>query len=280
MSMINKIIVCNSITHLLKEDVGNYVVVCGSHGGLASAAYVIESRICKGVILNDAGVGKNGAGIASLEILNGCGIFAACVDKDTACIGKGIDTLNGIISHANEIAKDIGLHQGQKARVAADLMATTSLKKSQKKYYKKLNNIETIIYSSENEVRIVALDSNSMVRAEHRKAVVMTGSHGGLVGDKPAVPHPVIGAFYNDAGVGKNQAGISRLPWLQDHNIFGATVDANTASIGLGMDTYECGIISYVNDLALRIGIEPGMKAKVAAKLIVKKYDLTGNKII
>ena len=98
----------------------------------------------------------------------------------------------------------------------------------------------------------------------------MTGSHGGLVGSLPAVKYPVAAAFYNDAGVGKADAGISRLTWLENNYIYGATVDANTARIGIGLETYESGIVSHVNALAESIGICPGMSAKAAAQVILR----------
>lgn len=97
----------------------------------------------------------------------------------------------------------------------------------------------------------------------------MTGSHGGQVGTQPAVKYPVAAAFYNDAGVGKDNAGISRLKWLEENNIYGATVDANTARIGIGIDTYHSGIVSHVNTLAGSIGIRPGISAKDAAQIIL-----------
>ena len=131
----------------------------------------------------------------------------------------------------------------------------------------------TIVYRSPMGYRIVTLDSNSMVTTDNRMDIILTGSHGGLVGDQPAVKYPVIAAFYNDAGIGKDRAGISRLAWLQRKGIPAATVDAGTARIGTGLDTYESGIISHVNRIAEALGIAPGMPSKDAALRIVKKKE-------
>ncbi len=60
------------------------------------------------------------------------------------------------------------------------------------------------------------MDSNGDVHAEDTGHIIVTGSHGGLLGGKPetAVKHPVFAAVYNDAGIGIDDAGISRLPVL------------------------------------------------------------------
>ena len=63
------------------------------------------------------------------------------------------------------------------------------------------------------------------------------------------------------------------LPRLQEAGILGATVDAATARIGVGLETYECGVISYVNPLAREAGIVPGMKAKEAAWEVLNQMD-------
>ncbi len=109
-----------------------------------------------------------------------------------------------------------------------------------------------------------------MVTEENQMDIIMTGSHGGRVGSLPAVKYRVAAAFYNDAGVGKDNAGISRLTWLEENHIYGAAVDANTARIGIGMETYESGIVSHANALAESIGIRPGIGAKEAAQIILR----------
>jgi hypothetical protein len=93
------------------------------------------------------------------------------------------------------------------------------------------------------------------------------------VGSAPVVKYPVIAAFYNDAGIGKEQAGITRLPRLQEAGIIGATVDAHTARIGVGMETYQYGIISHANQLAIDLGIAKGMRAYDAAWRILREKE-------
>ncbi|MBV8777342.1 MAG: hypothetical protein JO258_09120 [Alphaproteobacteria bacterium] len=69
---------------------------------------------------------------------------------------------------------------------------------------------------------------------EHKDAIVVTGSHGGLLGGKPetALKYDVAGALYNDAGLGIDEAGVSRLPALDRRGIPAATVAASSARIG------------------------------------------------
>jgi len=62
--------------------------------------------------------------------------------------------------------------------------------------------------------------------------VVVSGSHGGLSAARfalQALPHL---AVFNDAGIGKDGAGIAALTWLQPHGIAAVTVAHDSARIG------------------------------------------------
>jgi len=265
------IILADSITHVEDESALPIVVICGSHGGWASGVFTLQKKI-KGVIFNDAGGGKDQAGMAALPLLDTYRIVAATVDAFSARIGVAEETAHGIISHVNGAAREAGVRPGMTAREAAEIMravpsdisSRSSALKEQ--YHEQL----TVIHTSPSGYRIVAMDSNSMVTPENKKDIIMTGSHGGLVGSVPAVKYPVIAAFYNDAGVGKEQAGVSRLAWLQKAGVISATVDAATARIGVGMETYLHGIISHAGVAAQEIGITRGTRAFDAAWRILK----------
>jgi hypothetical protein len=99
---------------------------------------------------------------------------------------------------------------------------------------------------------------------EHRHAIVVTGSHGGLLGNRPetALKYDVLGALYNDAGIGKDEAGISRLPALDARGIAAATVSAASARIGDAHSTYEDGVISRVNARAAALGLRESISAR------------------
>jgi hypothetical protein len=265
------ILLADSITHVPDQSPIPAVIICGSHGGWAAAVFAAQKRV-KGVIFNDAGGGKDRAGIAGIFFLEKQGIYAATVDAFSARIGIAGETEAGIVSHVNALGKKAGIRPGIPAREAAEIMREAPLLEGAESSQapEELEEQMTVIHISPTGYRIVTMDSNSMVTPENRNDIILTGSHGGLVGSAPAVKYPVIAAFYNDAGIGKEGAGITRLPWLQKAGIIGVTVDAATAKIGVGMETYQSGVISHVNSLAREIGLAPGMRACEAAWKILR----------
>lgn len=117
-SVIGIIVVMDSIAYINEQNEGD-IIVCGSHGGKSAAEHAARFKP-KGVIFNDAGRGKNDAGIGGLEILNREGIMAAAVDTMSSRIGEGLDSYNsGVISAANEKAKQVGIETGISAKEAA-----------------------------------------------------------------------------------------------------------------------------------------------------------------
>ena len=98
------------------------VVICGSHGGYSAAVLALQGNIT-GAIFNDAGGGKEGAGVAGLDILNHYGVPAAAVDAFTAKIGIASETAKGIVSHANPLAQSAGVRIGSRADYAAQIAA-------------------------------------------------------------------------------------------------------------------------------------------------------------
>jgi len=116
-------IVCvDSVALATAQDKGQ-VLAAGSHAALPSADYV--ARV--GPILslcNDASMGIEDAGIASLPVLGRAGIAAAAVSSMTARIGDGRSTLlDGVISALNREAELLGGKIGMKALDLARLAA-------------------------------------------------------------------------------------------------------------------------------------------------------------
>ena len=210
----------------------------------------------------------------ALSLMEKYGIYGATVSAFSAKIGVALETARGVISSLNLPARRLGVREGMVAGEAAEMMRRApGVNIPADRIGEDSQEQSHIIHVSPKGTRILTMDSNSMVTRENERDIVLTGSHGGLVGNRPATKYPVLAAFYNDAGVGKEQAGISRLPRLQEAGIIGATVDAATARIGVGLETYECGIISYVNSLAREAGIVPGLKAKEAAWRVLNQMD-------
>lgn len=92
------------------------MIVCGSHGGVSSGRYALQAAP-DAVIFNDAGVGKENAGIAALAMLQDAGIAAGAVAHTSARIGDANSTLEGgVITHLNAEALGQGGRVGMTCR--------------------------------------------------------------------------------------------------------------------------------------------------------------------
>ena len=61
-------------------------------------------------------------------------------------------------------------------------------------------------------IQIIAEPSVTKLDARHRDVVLVAGSHGGVIAGFLAARAGVRAVILNDAGVGRDQAGISSLP--------------------------------------------------------------------
>ena len=97
------------------------VVVSGSHGGTSAAGFVLaQERPPLACFFNDAGVGKEGAGVAGLALLQPRGTVAATYSHDSARIGDAADgAASGIITHLNAAATAAGLAEGMRVGASA-----------------------------------------------------------------------------------------------------------------------------------------------------------------
>ena len=256
----------SSVTRLGPEVVGR-IVVSGSHGGIY-AGYLAAKARAGAVILNDAGIGRDGAGIGCLGYCDALGMAAATVSHTSARIGDAQDTLDaGLLSRVNETARAAGCAVGMSCLDAALVLREAPPPRSAPEYAEARH----VIGETPAGLRLVCVDSISLVvEGEDEGRIVLSGSHGGLVASRQhlAIRVAAAGAFFNDAGIGKSRAGITRLPALDARGIAAATVAAASARIGDGRSTYEDGIVSCVNETARAAGIEPGMSAREATTLI------------
>ena len=98
------------------------VVVCGSHGGVYPG-YLAARAGLRAVLLNDAGVGLDRAGIGCLNYCQALGMACATVGHASARIGDADDMqARGLISHANAIAADLGVAAGTTVAQALELL--------------------------------------------------------------------------------------------------------------------------------------------------------------
>src|SRR5262249_15478355 len=254
-------IVTDSVT-MLGADAHGRAALAASHAGVY-AAYLAAKAGVKAVILSDAGVGRERAGIRGLEYLQAMNVPAAAIGHRSARIGDGIDCAKrGIISVVNAPAAALGLRVGMHANVALDLLAASETPASPKPAPQE----ETRHRLAEAEaagVSVYAVDSASLVTPQDAGAVILTGSHGAPLGGRPetAIKVAAFAAVYNDADRGADDCGVSRLPALDARGIAGATVSAWSARIGDGLSTYRDGFVSAVNEAAARLGGEVGIPA-------------------
>lgn len=246
--------------------------MCGSHGG-AYAGYLAARSGVRAVILNDAGVGLDRAGIGALDHCQSLGVAAATVAHSSARIGDAEDMLaHGLISYRNAIAAGLGVDIGMGCADAAGLLRAAPSGRSAGADYAEAR---TLLGTNRHGLSIVCVDSVSLVTDDDIGQIVLSGSHGGIVSGQRglAIRVAAAAAFYNDAGVGKDAAGVSRLAVLDEQRIAAATVAADTARIGDGRSTYETGILSHANATAAALGIVAGMPAREAVERVVPAAD-------
>jgi hypothetical protein len=86
---------------------------------------------------------------------------------------------------------------------------------------------------------VALLDSITQVKPDHAGMVVVTGSHGGVSAAHYARAVAARLYVFNDAGVGKDEAGIAALTSLDAHGLAAATVSHLSARIGEARDTWD-----------------------------------------
>lgn len=112
-----RVVIMDSITKVAPGDKGS-IVVAASHGGASSGEFALEVPL-RLVVLNDAGIGKDDAGIASLAMLEACGVAGATVSHNSARIGDSLDMWQeGTLSRLNAPARTMGLREGERLRDA------------------------------------------------------------------------------------------------------------------------------------------------------------------
>jgi len=257
--------VLNSATHA-DAGVAGRVVVAGSHGG-AYPACRLAAFGPRGIILNDAGFGFDNAGVASLDYLDDLRIAGAVVDHRSARIGDGADMYRrGRISAVNSAAAVLGCAVDQSCAEAASRMAGAALSSCRVPAIQETRHI-----LRGGDTPVIGLDSVSLVREDDVGAIIVSGSHGGLIGPaRSAVKVDVLAAVFHDAGIGCDDAGISRLPALDALGIAAATVDGATARIGDARSIWATGRLSAVNVLANTFGAEVGLDVPGFADVLIR----------
>lgn len=271
-SLPDSIVVLDSVT-LFDASHHGAVAYCGSHAGIYAAYYAAMKGIAA-IVLNDAGIGRERAGIAGLALLEGLGVPGAAVSHMSARIGDGRDGVErGILTTVNAPAAALGLTPGQTCREALLLLHKATPRPSPKPEPLEESRFE-VPEAGKDGVKVIVIDSMSLVKPEDDGHIIVAASHGGALGGRPemAIKHPVFACVCNDADRGIDGAGITRLPALEQRGIAGACVSAFSARIGDGRSTFADGYISALNDTARRHGglIGQSTKAFVAAMVAAR----------
>jgi hypothetical protein len=246
----------------LGPDAAGAVIVTGSHGG-RYAAYLTLKAHPRALIHNDAGVGKDEAGIAVLAMAEAIGVAAATASHASCRIGDAADMVaRGVVSHANRPAVALGVTAGMSCREAAERMLAAQ---PSRRGPEPCGETRRVLEEPGWRRRIVLIDSASLIKPEDKGQIVVTASHGALVGGNPAMALQVDGfaGVFHDAGVGIEGVGITRLPALDGRGIAGLAVSAASARIGDAQSVYEDGVISHANPAAKRLGATPGEPLKL-----------------
>ena len=256
------IVVAESVTQIGPEARGA-VLVAGSHGGLI-AAYLAAKSGARAVILNDAGVGKDAAGIAGLRWLEAIDMAAAAVAHTSARIGDGADALvRGVIAHANAFAAGSGVAPQMSCRDAAARLLRAPLPFG---VPPPCSEGRFVLREAPGECSIWALDSVGKVEAADAGRILVIGSHAALHGGRPesALAVAARAAVFHDAGCGA--AGVTRLPVLASRGIAAVAVDGGTARIGDARSLWETGVVAHVNAVAAHLGAHTGMTTQAFAR--------------
>jgi len=231
----------------------------------------------RAVFLNNAGVGKNQAGIRGLTHYEAENVLACAVDNHSAEIGIACDTYeSGVISHMTAQAASIGIQAGDSvkdaiAKIAINgslaqegeaVEASDTDEKSNKLSLKRQTQTQI------DGVTIIVTDSITFLNESNAGGIVVCGSHGGLSAGHYARKYGVKAVFFNDAGIGKNDAGVKSLAFLNDAGILACTVDCMSAEIFNGQDVLDNGVISTCNQLAKNRNITEQLAVKEALKCV------------
>ena len=118
-----RVLIVDSISYMGDDTRPSDVIVCASHGGFSAGEYVFRYPAPRAVIYNDAGLGKDNAGIVALSMLEEKGVAATTVSHNSARIGDSKDTYeNGVITHVNSVAASLKLSAGMTVKAVCEVL--------------------------------------------------------------------------------------------------------------------------------------------------------------
>jgi len=262
-----RIVALDSSSYLEPHPTGPAdVIVVGSYCGTRILAPMF-SRGVKAVIATDAGIGKDEAGISGLKHGEIIGVPVAAIAAMSAETSNGRSTLLGAISRANAPARALGVTPGMAAHEAAALLAKAS---AGKPVPTPLGAEEAAVVVEEgSHGRIWATPGTTSIKDRIPNDVICSGANSSRVFADGVLRMAAKGGIANDAGIAKNDSAVEGVKLLGERNVPAAAVATLSARLGEGLSTWNDGVISVVNPLAVSRGIKVGMTAKDAARLML-----------
>ena len=258
------VLVVDTVTKLTATHTGA-VLVGASHCGVYAVHLAARARV-RALILTDAGIGLEGAGIGGLGWAEQFSLPVAAAGHMSCRIADGEDVMaNGIIQHVNKMAAGLNCHIGLSVADCAERMRQAEDVRDTPPDY---GEARFLIDITAGQIDVVGCDSISLLLPEDAGRFAVTASHGALLGGRVEdglVDMALAGVTFNDAGIGKDDAGIARLSVLDDRGIPAATVDTLTARIGDAQSNWQTGMLSRVNGMAELLGVETGMTTQAFA---------------
>jgi uncharacterized protein YunC (DUF1805 family) len=254
------IVTADSVTDLDAAAAAGQILVAGSHGGIVAAQYAAKAGV-RAVILHDAGLGKDEAGVAGLAWLDALGIPAAAVGHASARIADGADMLaRGIVSRSNARAQALGVFAGMRCHDAAVKLLAAEVSRQPGVAAEPGGRYEL-------GAGVLGLDSVGLAQPDDAGRVLVIGSHAALHGGRAdsALPVGAALAFFHEGG-----SDCSRLPVLDARRIAAAAVEGNSARIGDARSMWESGRVSNPNRRARAAGIAKGMTVRAAVQAFLE----------
>ena len=270
-----KVLAMGSVAYATPADRG-HVIVTGSHGGRSMGEYA--ARVAPlAAVANDAGIGKNRAGIAGLRALDSRGIIGIAVSHESARIGEGNDTWDhGRISYVNETGLRAGLCLGAPlASALRELLLSeppdSALEPAAGGAWA-AGPMRRELVLEHRGLRVLAMDSASLLQAGDEGQILVTAGNGGLESGALTSRFRAVLAAFNDAGIGREGAGIAGLAVLDQAGLAGVRISHASAEISDGIDTWTHGLISAVNKAASALGIQPGESLQTAVRRLLRNH--------
>ena len=138
-----------------------------------------------------------------------------------------------------------------------------------------MSKSEQTIVHSDGRGRIACMDSAYDVDERNSNSdVVVTGSYSGVLCARFVSAHRPRGVVGVECAIGPEGASIAGLWYYEALDIPAVAVDVMTIILGNGVDVYERGVVSRLNEPARRRGIENGMSVRDCADKMLQVTEL------